>query len=133
MENINIEQIMEEIRAEIKEKGYKESDLSFQDIPVEQKLVAAEQYNAQQLSDSLRVANMYTRVDYYRPITGHGLKTTIKKAIRKILKPLLLPICQNQEQFNAGAVQTMNQMHQYMLLQEKRIDELEAMLMKKEN
>ena len=37
MQEINVEKIMEEIRADIKAKGYKASDLSFNDIPLKTK------------------------------------------------------------------------------------------------
>lgn len=34
MENINVEEIMKQIREDIKQKGYKISDLSFDDIKI---------------------------------------------------------------------------------------------------
>ncbi len=34
MQKIDVEQIMNEIRAEIREKGYTENELKFQDIPI---------------------------------------------------------------------------------------------------
>jgi hypothetical protein len=132
MTDINVEQIMQEIREEIKEKGYKPSDLSFTDIAVKEVHVE-ETYNAQQLQEALQAAKTFVRVDYYKPIDGKGPKAITKKMIRKMLKPLLFPLCQEQEQYNVNAVQTMNQMYQYMLLQEKKIEELETMLLKEEN
>lgn len=130
MEMINVEQIMEEIREEIKKKGYKESDLSFQDIPIKEDIAEVEQYDEQKLQELLHLVNTSTRVDYYKPIIGKGPKAIIKKAIRKIMKPLLLPLCQEQEQYNSSAVQVINQMYLYIELQEKRIDDLETIILK---
>lgn len=132
MQDINIEKIMEEIRTEIKEKGYKESDLSFSDIPVRQDDTneISELFSADRLISLVNAANTSTRVDFYRPITDGGLKGMIKKAIRKMMKPLLLPLCQEQEKYNSILVQTINQMKLYIEIQEKRIDDLESIITK---
>lgn len=129
MQEINVEKIMEEIRAEIKEKGYKESDLSFNDIPVrEQKNELQEEFDTDMLKNLLHAANTHTRVDYYKPITDTGLKGIIKKAIRKILKPLILPLCMDQESYNSMSVQTLNQLYLYIQMQDQRITELERII-----
>jgi hypothetical protein len=130
MEEINVEQIMQEIRAEIKEKGYKESDLSFNDIQIKQNDTGelGEILDLQRLVGLINAANASTRVDFYRPITDGGLKGLVKKAIRKLMKPLLLPLCQSQESYNGILVQTINQMKLYVDEQEKRINDLEAII-----
>lgn len=130
METINIEQIMEEIRAEIKEKGYKERELSFNDIPIKQETQSelSEAYSSERLDSLINAANASTRVDFYRPITDGGLKGMVKKAIRKIMKPLLLPLCQDQEAYNSILVQTINQMKLFIDAQEQRISDLEMII-----
>lgn len=134
MQEINIEEIMQEIREEIKEKGYKESDLSFLDIPVksQNEVRMEEQFSEQRLRELLHLVNVSTDVRYYRNYTGNFFKTFIKKVIRKILAPLLFPLCQEQEQYNSSVTRTLNQMYQYISIQEKRIGELEKAVYNKE-
>ena len=129
MENIDIEKIMEEIRQEIKEKGYKESDLSFSDIPITDQADIEESYNEQVLLENIRGANQSTRVDFYKPIDG-GIKGLIKKIIRKMVKPIILHLCQEQEIFNAYTVRTINQLYSYNKQLEKRIEDLEKIIEK---
>lgn len=132
--NINVEEIMEKIRAEIKEKGYKESDLSFSDVPIPVFTeMAKEEFDLVALQRKLQGVNETYGVDYYKVIEDGGIKGFLKRAIRKTLKFLLYPLCQNQERFNSFSAQTMNQLFLYIQLQEKRINELENLQRKKEN
>ena len=133
MNEINVEEIMQQIRAEIKEKGYKEEDLSFEDVNVpviEQNISETPDDNA--LRIALDNANKNVRVDYYRPLEGNGLKKALKKFMRKLVKPVVYHLCVNQESFNTGSVQTLNQMYLYIQMQEKRIAELEKYISEKE-
>lgn len=134
MNDINVEEIMEKIRAEIKEKGYKESDLSFSDVPIPVLTDVSEgQFDLVTLQRKLQGVNETYGVDYYKVIENGGIKGFLKRAIRKSLKFLLYPICQNQERFNCFSAQTMNQLLLYIQLQEKRINELENLQKKKED
>lgn len=129
MQEINIEEIMQEIRAEIKEKGYKESDLSFQDIAIpKEDTVLLTEYNENELKNCLHSANAYTRVDYYRPIEGNGIKAVGKKLVRKLIKPVVYHLCVSQETFNANTAKTLNQMNLYIQKLEERIAELEKIV-----
>ena len=129
MQEIDVEKIMEEIRQEIKEKGYKESDLSFQDIPVSKVVneIIRQEYSPQEFQNLLRQMNGSTNTHFYRPVGG-GIKGFVKKVVRKLIAPIVLPVCEEQELFNSLTVQTMNQMQLYIELQEKRINELEKMI-----
>lgn len=134
MDDINVEEIMEKIRIEIKEKGYQESDLSFSDIPIPAVTgMVQEEFDLDRLKEKLQGANETYGVDYYKVIENGGIKGFIKKVIRKTLKFLLYPLCQNQERFNSFSAQAMNQLFLYIQLQEKRINELENLQKKKEN
>lgn len=128
MDNINVEEIMAEIRREIKEKGYKESDLSFQDIKLTESACMVEQLDVNRLESLINAANASTRVDFYKPITDGGIKGLVKKLVRKMVKSLLLPICQDQEAYNSLLIQTVNQMSLYIKEQEKRISDLENII-----
>lgn len=134
MNDINVEEIMEKIRIEIKEKGYKESDLSFSDVPISSFAeLSQESFDLNRLRERLQRVNDTHGVDYYKVIEDGGIKGFIKKVIRKTLKFLLYPLCQNQEQFNSFSAQAMNQLFLYIELQEKRINELENLQRKEEN
>lgn len=69
--NINVEEIMEKIRAEIKEKGYKESDLSFSDVLIPAFTeVAKEEFDLVALQGKLQGINETYGVDYYKVNEG---------------------------------------------------------------
>ena len=56
MESINIEEIMQEIRQEIKDKGYKDEDLSFNDIPIPQNVEHEDVFNEDALLYNLNIS-----------------------------------------------------------------------------
>lgn len=137
MQEINIEQIMEEIRNEIREKGYQENALSFEDIPIENanKSVPVEKLAVSDLNainELLQTVNQRVRVDFYKPITDGGIKGLVKRVIRKMMKPLLFPLCVEQEAYNVGNIQLWVAMCQYMQKQEQKINQLETELRTKE-
>ncbi len=133
MTEINVEKIMEEIREDIKKKGYKESDLSFNDIPIkDSEEVLVGQFNASELERTLHNANVGVRVDFYKPIEGNALKKAIKKLVRKIMKPVLYHLCESQERYNANVAQTLNQLYLYIQKQEAHINDLERLIAERE-
>lgn len=137
MEKVNVEQIMKEIREEIVEKGYKQSDLSFEDVNVPDYQSTNDgmtgKYDANKLNDSLLTANVTWRVDYYKPITDTGIKGFLKKLIRKLIKPIMYRICQNQEQYNASVVQTLNELNKCIKIQQEKIDALQEYIDRERN
>lgn len=133
MTEINVEKIMEEIREDIKRKGYKESDLSFNDIPIKDSgELLVGQFNASELERTLHNANVGVRVDFYKPIEGNALKKAIKKLVRKIMKPVLYHLCESQERYNANVAQTLNQLYLYIQKQEAHINDLERLIAERE-
>lgn len=133
MESINVEKIMQEIREDIARKGYKEEDLSFQDIPIkEQGTMPIDEFNIDMLERTLHNANMNTGVDYYRPFEGNALKRFVKKLVRKIMKPVVYHLFVSQESYNSNTIQTVNQMYLYIQKLEARITDLERMISDKE-
>lgn len=128
MENrIDVEEIMNQIRADIKEKGYKESDLNFTDIAIkEREAVLANSFNRMEYSNSLSRANAYVNPGFYSTNIGSGIKGIVKKVIRKAIAPIMLPVCERQEIYNAASVRTLNQLNFYINELEARISELET-------
>ena len=99
MDSINVEQIMQEIRAQIKEKGLNTEIMPFEDIPFPENRVDA--------FDKLEKENKQLRaesnVPYYYEMPK-GIKTFIKKVIRKAVHGVVAPILDNQNRFNADVV-----------------------------
>lgn len=128
MENrIDVEEIMNQIRADIKEKGYKESDLSFTDIAIkEREAVLVNRFDKTEFLNSLHQANAYVNPGFYNINIGNGIKGVLKKIIRKAIAPIMLPVCERQEIYNAASVRTLNQLNLYVNELETRISELET-------
>jgi len=118
---INIEKIMEEIRAEIKEKQLLEEIPSFEDIPIQGQTstavvsanISEENYREHYL-ENLDYLNRNVEMIYYFDLGNNPVKKFIKRAIRKVLKFLLYPITQQQTAFNAHAVRCLNATRDYM-------------------
>ncbi len=127
MESINIEQIMEEIRAEIKEKGYKESDLSFRDIPIRDNFeMEIGPYDRKDCIDALMMMSNSSTHDINIAVSGHStFALFIKKTIRKMTKFLFYPVLTLQNEYNLNNVRFCMQIKAHM-------EELEEELKKKE-
>ncbi|MBR0484138.1 MAG: hypothetical protein IJJ69_05065 [Oscillospiraceae bacterium] len=138
MQTINTEEIMKQIRAEIKEKGLDSSMLSFEEIPFAQEISHADKnFQSASLQQSAEYLSIRNQIEPYKPIEGNFLVVFIKKVIRKLVKFYILPIMTEQNALNlhtANAVQQMNNYIQDRQESDKidisalvsRIDELET-------
>ena len=97
---VNIEKIMDDIRAEIKEKGYTSDMLSFKDV-TGKGASHGEMLSDTELADTLDTANSLAVVPFDRPITGNPIAVFIKKLIRKLIRFYIRPIVEQQNEFNA--------------------------------
>lgn len=131
---IDVQKIMEQIREEIKEKGYKESDLSFSDIEIKEKCeILTNRFDENEYINCLNQANSYASSVFYSINVGNGLKGLIKRVIRRLISPIMVPVCERQEIYNASSVRTLNQMNLYMTELEKRVIDLEKEVDKLKN
>ena len=127
MQNIDVEKIMEEIRAEIKEKGYKPEDLDFSDIAVEVAKVNPDGgYNEGEMQGQLAFLNSHYNNPIYFPLQGNPVKVFVQRAIRRALLFVIFPGFQFQTRYNVAAVRALNQVKNYMEEQQKEMDELKA-------
>lgn len=96
--NINIEEIMADIKREIKEKGLTNDMLSFDEVP----------YKRTSAGGSVQDALCYIKENYtvqpYKQLSGNPLKVLFKKVIRKLTKFYVEPVVEEQNCFNANAV-----------------------------
>lgn len=133
-QNIDVTKIIEEIRAEIKLKGYTNDMLSFSDISIK----SSDIFDSDFFDDKFVEMNRKWEVLYYRPIADNAVKSFFKKAIRKLIKPIMFPIVTEQLEFNVSVVQVLNQIRLYMEKEAKekdnllkRVEDLEAKLKEK--
>lgn len=116
MQEINVEQIMKEIRDEIKAKGYKASDLSFNDISL-----STENSN---ILDDINILKNTWNLNYYKNL-GSGLKGFIKKCIRKLMKPIVYDLFVQESLYNSACARTINYLN-------SKIEELEEQVKQQE-
>ena len=117
MKEINVIQIMEEIREDIKKKGYTDELLSFSDVNVMPVQVVSSNPGVD-IAGQLDVANRSKELHYYREYSGNAIKTFIKRLIRKLIKPIVLPLCDEQILYNVSSVEVMKGLYIYIQNQE---------------
>lgn len=127
---INIEEIMEEIRQNIKDRGYDKEPLSFEDVQVSSPAIAAgDGYNASRLMYELDYMNHNWNNNFQVPVTGRNfLVVFVKKAIRKFTRFIVFPIVNFQNSYNGSNVRCLNQIKEYMAeidVYKQRIEQLE--------
>lgn len=140
---INIEEIIRKIREEIREKGYQETDLSFEDIPIPEApvLPASNMTQIPQSQDDLRAILDYLNAncthDIMLPIESSN---PVKKIVRKLVRFLFYPVLAKQNEVNASLVNALailtkrlalvSENEQRMAELQGRVDSLEAELEK---
>lgn len=108
--NINIEEIMAQIKREIKEKNLTSDMLSFEDVPYKKPVQVSRNGNASigDADETLASMNAHYYIQPYKPISGNPLKVFIKKVIRKLVKFYVEPVVFEQNEFNANTVSVLN-------------------------
>lgn len=141
MENnidINIEEIMEEIRQNIKERGYDKEPLSFEEIEMPQAVLQqGEGYHADVFLSELDFMNHNCLNQFHVPVAGRNpFSIFVKKVIRKVTRFIVLPLVNFQNAYNVSNLRCMNQMKEYMAELEEykvKIDKLEKELKEMKN
>lgn len=121
MKEISVNQIMDSIRKDISAKGYKQSDLEFEKIKVNNKVT----FNEAELTESLMGANGSYHIDTFSNFTGGKLRIFIKKIVRFLVRNTFSEQIGTQECFNINSVRVLNQLEKHMRELEIRITELE--------
>lgn len=134
MKNINVEEIMKEIREEITQKGYTDENIDFENITGNVKAVLGVKtdFSSYELEHALNDAANQHKIEYYRMIPKGGLKSFIQRSIRKIVKFMMIPMIDQQNQYNYQMVVCMRQMEAFiqehnmqMDQKDRQIEELE--------
>lgn len=130
MENINIEDIMAEIREDIRNKGYKDDEIQFSDIILSS---VATPYNMQAYKEELekmagdRMVLSYRDIASDRPGIGPVI-TFFKKIFRRMTAFYVEPIVDDQNKFNEEATNLFAQALNKFAEDDERISELEREL-----
>lgn len=127
MKNINVEDIMAEIRAEIKENRYNDS-LSFQDCitDVTNDSHFDTAFDKIKFNEELYSLNHYWNVQGYRPLHGNIITIFVKRLIRKLIKFYIEPVINDQNNYNAITTRIFNLVNVYIEQQRIRDEELMA-------
>lgn len=128
--NINIEEIMENIRADIRAKGY--PDYEEQNTVSR---VSGAPFNKDEFLSELEIANKYCQVASYRDIRSTrkglgGLITFVKKICRRGSAFYVEPIVDDQNRFNEAVLRMLMQAANKIEEDEKTIAELKRKLEK---
>lgn len=136
-ENINVDEIVNQIRAEIKEKGLELSMLSFEDVPFDKEVSHTEtHFELSSLVQSADYMNARNQIEPYKEISGNPISVFIKKVIRKLVKFYIMPIMTEQNALNYHCANAVNQISCYVQDNSKidvvqlasKVDELELRL-----
>lgn len=117
-EKINVESIMDEIRTEIKQKGYKEKEVRFEDINISY----ADNMDVDQMEFSLKdykkqvlLLNIQKSVNTNRPIYAESAagkaEIFFKKVFRKCARFYVEPIVSGQNEYNETNAMLMCQLY----------------------
>lgn len=105
--NINIEEIMADIRKKIKDENLTADMLSFEDVPYK-KPVQVRAGTLEAADESLRYLNTRYYIQPYKQLQGNPVKVFIKKVLRKMIKFYIEPVVFEQNDFNANTVVVLN-------------------------
>lgn len=134
MTKIDIEAIMADIRKNIEERGYEETDLKFAEVEVRGKegtQLLGEAFQIDELSQWIVRMDETKNVACWRPLGGNPIKTFIKKVIRKCIKFYVEPIVEDQNRYNHYTVCALAQVFSKLAEnQDERIKELEGQVEK---
>lgn len=132
--SLNIEDIMSEIRADIKDKGLSGDMLSFADIPCDANpRNPVRQYDPDQLRKNISYVSDYYALSTENELEGGAFSRFIKKVVRKLTRFYVEPVADEQSAINANTAQALQQLELYTIDSQeqntvalsKRVDALE--------
>lgn len=133
IQTVDVEKIMEEIRQNIKERGYTEEMLSFSEAASDAEIqngIPADDviYNEAELNQYLQISRASHNIPYYEPMVGNKVKVFVKRVLRKLMAFQMQPIRERQNQFNYNIIQSVREMAVHMAELEDALVEKEAII-----
>lgn len=136
MQTVDVEKIMEEIRQEIAEKGYKKEDLHFEDVALSTEEPSSLRYCRGDAEKQLDYLSFHSSNPVFFPLSGNPVKTFVQRVVRRVFLFVIYPAFQFQNKYNATTTrflkQSMNYMNENETLkeqlrrQQEQIDKLSA-------
>lgn len=137
MEEINVEEIMKDIRDDIRVKGYTEDMLSFKDVECVKDGVY--EYDQEDYKQLLSDMEKRKTIPWYCELGQNGIRKFIKKFIRKSVGFLIAPITDGQNGFNSMVTDGFEQLagfienqkeeleknRRYIIMLEEKIEEMQ--------
>ncbi|MBE6841413.1 MAG: hypothetical protein IJP18_09115 [Oscillospiraceae bacterium] len=135
-DKICIEDIMNEIREEIKRENYDSSMLSFEDIECDESLIDRNTAASGNFEENYKYLRAHCEVNPNKQMPGGEVEVFVKKVIRKLMKFYIEPYSRDQNQLNVrytqmlGALKeesdrTNDLMQKKLLMLENKISKLE--------
>jgi len=115
MNEINIEKIMDEIRAQIPEQEEGWAELRFEDVPVEngtEGLGGA--FDKRELDRGVMALSACTEVEFFRPVPGGSVKSFVKRVLRKLIRFCIEPICQDISRFHRASASALRELRRFV-------------------
>lgn len=130
-ESVDVEAIMAQIRANIAARGVEEKILGFEEALADQPCEAGIPGLAggdAALHQHIMAASQTHNIPFYQMIPKGGIKSFIKRSIRKLIAPTVLPLRDAQNTFNAEVVQSLMQMEAYTAPSRSLLDKQEELI-----
>ena len=126
---IDVEKIMDEIRADIERRELDDTLVPFDEIPFSNEIMNvlpdSHAYSRKELRRNLLYAADHYKVPLDRVIeAGNAGAMTVKKAVRKFTRFYIKPVVEDQNSVNAALVNALRQERNYIQIQEQAVREL---------
>lgn len=127
---VNIEQIMDEIRADIKKRQLDGTLIPFQDVPMGNVMVNldvdSDVFDEAKLHKYLDIVNKDYMVILDRPLAPDTSKPGkfVKRVVRRLTRFYINPVVRDQNSLNASMANVLHQMSNYISQQQAEIREL---------
>lgn len=112
--DINIERIMDDIRAEIKEKGYTADMLSFSDVTGVTRFNEYGEFNVNEYNDVVAQLKCTAMVPLSAPVKGNPIVAFLKKLIRRFTRVAIRPVAEHQTEYNANSARALAMLGDYI-------------------
>lgn len=114
MQIVDVEKIMDEIRREIADKGYKEEDLHFEDIALSAEEPSSLKYSRADAEKQLDYLSFHSNNPVFFPLSGNPIKTFVQRVVRRFFLFVIYPAFQFQNKHNATVTRFLKQTMNYM-------------------
>jgi len=125
--NVNTDEIVAQIRQDIRDKGLSSDMLSFEDIPYSKPVQAssAGDISGEEFSAKLIWLKAHYYIQPYKQLAGSAVSVLAKKVIRKMAKFYVEPVVFEQNDFNANVVSVIDSLTESNKKLTKRVEALE--------